>query len=383
MERELAFPMDEYGARLERVRAKMAERGLDLLLLLNPVSTKYLTGYQTSSVGNYQCLALPREGEPAMLAWELELPGVFLTSWISDAVCYRTGEDKFGATRQWLRERSLLRGTIGIEKDGRYVSGEDHDRLATALEGSRLVDGSGIVKAVLRLKSAREVVCLREAATITASGMRAALEAVAAGVTDNHVAAAASQTLIAAGGEFPCLSPIVTTGRRSGIPHTTHQRIRIEPGDAVLIEIGGCYHRYTAPLMRTVFVGQPPPGAEELAEAARTALERVMAVIRPGVPAEEVAAEGAGLLPLHDPSIIFHHTYGYSVGLGFPPTWADDGSLTLIRGNKTALEPGMVFHSTMSLRRTGRYGVAVSETLLVTDAGCEAITDFPRQFFRV
>ena len=210
--------------------------------------------------------------------------------------------------------------------------------------------------------------------------MRAAIEAVRAGATDNQVAAAAHHALIAAGSEFPCLSPVVTTGPRSGIPHTTHQRIRIAPGDAVLLEMGGCYHRYTAPLMRTAFVGRPPDGARALADSARAALDRVMAILKPGARAEAVAAEAAPALPLDDPTLVFHHTYGYSVGLGFPPTWADDPALTLIRGNPTVLEPGMVLHSTMSLRRRGRYGVAISETLVVTERGCEAITDFPREF---
>jgi Xaa-Pro dipeptidase len=211
--------------------------------------------------------------------------------------------------------------------------------------------------------------------------MQAAISAVAAGLLDNEVAAAAHQALIAAGSEFPCASPTVTTGPRSGIPHTNHHRTRIASGDAVLIEMGGCYERYSAPLMRTVFVGSPPAGARELADASLAALDAVMATVRPGVNGEEVAEKVSKTLPLDDPSIVFHHTYGYSVGLGFPPTWADDHDLTLISGNRIVLKPGMVFHSTMSLRRKARYGVAVSETLAVTETGCEALTEFPRRYF--
>jgi Xaa-Pro aminopeptidase len=143
------------------------------------------------------------------------------------------------------------------------------------------------------------------------------------------------------------------------------------------------FQRYTAPLMRTVFVGRPPAGAATVADATLAALETVMATLRPGITAETVAVAAATRLPLDDPSIVFHHTYGYSVGLGFPPSWADDGSLTLIAGNAVRLEPGMVFHSTMSLRCRERYGVAVSETLLVTETGCEPLTEFPRRYFQV
>ena len=381
MTRELPFTLEEYQTRVDKVRVKMAQRNLATLLLVNPVSTNYLTGYQTIAVSGYQCLILPLGGKPTMLVWELELPGVFLSSRIEDGVSYRTGEDQFEVTRQLLHQRGLLGGTVGIERDGHFLSAQDYERLIGALGRCKLADGSGIIRELLREKSPQEIAYIKEAGKISAKGMHAAIDAASAGATDNQVAAAACQALIEAGSEYMCVAPIVTTGTRSGIPHTTHQRNRIEQGDPVWIETGACCHRYSAPLMRTVFVGQPSDGAERLADASMAALEKVMSTITPGITADEIATEGAKALPLDDPSVVFHHTYGYSIGLGFPPTWADDSSLTLVKGNKTTLEPGMVFHATMGLRREGKYGAVVSETIAVTENGCEALTDFPREFF--
>jgi Xaa-Pro aminopeptidase len=187
--------------------------------------------------------------------------------------------------------------------------------------------------------------------------------------------------MIAGGSEFMCIDPIVTTGTRSGVPHTTHRRVRIEPGDPVWIELGACYQRYSAPLMRTVFVGEPSREVQALADASLAALRTVMSTVRPGITAEAVAAEGRKTLPLDDSSVVFHHTYGYSIGLGLPAEWSDDMLLRLREGNTTVLEPGMVFHATMGLRRRDRYGAVCSETIAVTDTGCEALTDFPRKYF--
>jgi Xaa-Pro aminopeptidase len=55
--------------------------------------------------------------------------------------------------------------------------------------------------------------------------------------------------------------------------------------------------------------------------------------------------------------------------------------LRLRAGNQTTLRPGMVFHATMGLRRDTQYGAVCSETIVVTETGCEALTDFPRQYF--
>jgi Xaa-Pro aminopeptidase len=154
---DLPFTVDEYQARINQVRAAMEKRGLDVLLFVNPVSTYYLTGYQTFSVRTYQCLILPRQGLPTMLAWELELPSALASSWVEDGAAYHTGEDKFQITRRVLAQHGLLGGTIGIERDSPYLSALEQDRLATALDGCALADGSGIVKQLLRVKSPRRL----------------------------------------------------------------------------------------------------------------------------------------------------------------------------------------------------------------------------------
>src|SRR5262249_31721329 len=92
---ELPFGLDEYHGRLARVRTRMAEGGLDTLLVVNPAGCTYLTGYVTFAVAGYQCLVVPREGDVSLITFELELPGVFLSSYVDDGVAYRAGEDPF------------------------------------------------------------------------------------------------------------------------------------------------------------------------------------------------------------------------------------------------------------------------------------------------
>ena len=46
-------------------------------------------------------------------------------------------------------------------------------------------------------------------------------------------------------------------------------------------------------------------------------------------------------------------------------------------GNATVLEPGMVFHLPQPYRVPGEQTVATSETVLVTEGGCETLTKYP------
>jgi Xaa-Pro dipeptidase len=175
-----------------------------------------------------------------------------------------------------------------------------------------------------------------------------------------------------------CLDPIVTVGPRAGLPHSTHRRVTIAPGDTVFIEIGACLDRYTAPLMRTAVAGAPSPVVREAAAACRAANDTAIAALQPGVPACEVALAAervwAGVLP----GRIWHGIYAYSVGLSFPPKW-DDCPFTVRVTDKAPLREGMVLHATTSLRQPGEWGVTFSETVVVTADGAERLTVSPRE----
>jgi Xaa-Pro dipeptidase len=73
---------------------------------------------------------------------------------------------------------------------------------------------------------------------------------------------------------------------------------------------------------------------------------------------------------------------GYSMGINFPPGWSEGDILDLSLDNPTVLQPGMVFHIPQPYRMPGEQTVSVSETVLVTETGCESLTQFPRELFR-
>ncbi len=375
---EPAFPVEEYLTRLAAVRDYMRERDIEVLLVQHAPNVLYMTGYQTFSPNFGECMVVPLEGDPALLVPSPELGGALVHTWLDDLRGYAPDRSNAEYIAGTLRDKNLDGAQVGVEKASNGLPAATYDGLVTALPNARFIDGSGIVEAVKTAKSAREVAHIRAAAKTTEAGMSAAIDAAREGATDNDMAAAASEALVAAGSEYMCLSPVVTSGRRSGILHSTHKRNRLETGDVVLLEMGGCIHRYTAPTMRTVFIGEPPAEARRMAEACLTALNNVLSTIRAGVTADEVAQAGWEGMKLAGDGFVFHGNFGYAIGAGFPPTWADDTG-AIMSGIDTVLRPGMVFHHPVALRRMGRYGTALSETTVVTEDGCEVLTSSPRE----
>jgi Xaa-Pro dipeptidase len=375
------FTQDEYDQRVAAVRAGMAARGLDLLVVTVPENVTYLTGYETIGYASFQTLAVPLAGDLLLIVREMERTVAETTSWVPSVETFSDTDDPVDVTRRVLSSRRLLGGRVGLEDQGWFLSPAVHARLRAAL-GDRVEGGSGLVEAVRRVKSPAEVDLIRSACRLTEAGMQAALETIAPGRTENQVAAAAYVAMVGGGSDFLVGDPIVTSGWRSGVGHFTFANRVLEPGDAVLLEFGACRRRYFGPLMRSAVVGEPAPDLTRMGETVIAALEAAIAAIRPGVTSGAVDQACRGVIDAAGYEPYFRKRTGYSVGVAYAPDWGEGHIVSLRRDDPTPLEPGMVFHIPPALRVPRRYGLGMSETVLVTEGGCEVLTRFSRTIYR-
>ena len=377
---EAAFSADEYQGRVDGVRKAMKEASVDVLLVNHPPNVYYLSGYQSFAMYNGETVIVPPEGPPTLMVHPPELGTALLHTWLDEAHGYPKDCGREEYVAKLLVEQGLAGLRVGVEKGLAGMNADSLERLTDALPGAEIVDGSGIVSTVKIVKSPQEIEYLRQAARITSDGITAAIEAAGEGASDNDVAAAGNRAMFEAGTEYMCLSPIVTSGRRSGILHSTHKRVPLARGDNLCMEFGACVERYTAPMMRTAAIGEPSPDAARLADACLTALDNVLSTLRAGISADEVARAGWEGIDKAGPGLVFHGVFAYAVGAGFPPAWSD-GTAGISLGNETRLRPGMVFHHPVALRRLGQYGAMFSETTLITEDGCEVLTNVERRLF--
>ena len=75
----IPFTQEEYDRRLNRVRSIMEgrNRGIEILMIREPINIFYMTGYNTIGISNYEILFIPVEGEMSLLVRFLEKPIAF------------------------------------------------------------------------------------------------------------------------------------------------------------------------------------------------------------------------------------------------------------------------------------------------------------------
>jgi Xaa-Pro dipeptidase len=378
---ELPFSREEYATRLDKVRRRMETAGVEVLLTTVPENIVYLTGYSTLGYFTYQILIVALEEDPILLTRALNVEKAQVDSCLRHIVGYQDTEDPDEATHAVLDRFRLLGKRISNQDDAWFFSVGRYKKLLRRLGVTDLPDGSGIIEHVRRVKSSKEIEYIRQAGRYCEASLRAAIDAVAPGATDNDVAAAAYHALYAAGSEFLGHEAQFVTGPAAGLGFECARRRPIGKNDVVYMEAGGTHNRYNCMLSRTVLVGAPDLKWTAMAEASRDTLNAAKAAIRPGATSHEVDRAARTVMRTAGFAKYFMHRTGYSIGIGVPPDWGEGRIMSINENDPTVLEAGMCFHLIPDLKVVHEGGVVFSESVVVTATGHEVLTDFPQRIF--
>ncbi|MBO0904829.1 M24 family metallopeptidase [Jiella sonneratiae] len=373
---ESAFAKTEYDARVARAREGLAAAGLDVMIVTGPENIFYLTGQQTPGYYTFQALVLPVDGDPVFVVRQLEVFNFIANTFITGAAVYQDHEDPIAFLTKVIADKGWNGRRIAIDKRGWFLPIAVYEALQSAL--GAIGDAAGIVEKLRAIKSPAEIEKLERAASYVDAGMAAGLQALRAGASENDLVAAMMGTAIAAGSEYMGMEPLVSSGPRSGVPHGTWKRRRLEAGDPAFLEMAACHDRYHAALMRSAWIGTPPAEAVEMMKVCQEALAVALDTIRPGVTCEAPHLAAQAVIDRAGYTDAFRKRLGYSVGISFAPDWGEGAILGLNKGVLNELQPGMSFHLPPALRVYGRFTVGVSETIVVTDTGCRALGTIDR-----
>jgi Xaa-Pro dipeptidase len=381
--KDLHFSLEEYHDRLSNLRAAMEARGVDVLLSYTPENIYYLSGYETPGYYTYQCAIVPLVTEPIMFTRYLEETNVRGLSWIDTRAYYDDNQDPVAETIRTLRDHGLAEKTIGVEEQSWFLTVADYRRLQEGLPNATFIDASGTVDQLRLIKSDQEITYIRQAAAACDEGMRRAIDVAAGGKTENDLALAMYAGALEHGSEYMSLPPFVASGYRSALAHATWSGRELVKGEVVFLEHAGVIHRYSAALIRTLSVGEPSDQIKRMDAAARAGLRAAIATAAPGVPANQVDRACRGAIRDLDFGDYFRHRTGYSIGINFPPDWGEGHIMSIKETESRPLQAGMTFHFVPGLFDYGHAAVGCSQTVLITDGGCEPLSIIPEQLFVV
>ncbi|WP_352509774.1 Xaa-Pro peptidase family protein [Mesorhizobium sp. M0048] len=384
----LNFSEAEYRSRLRRVRSRMEDADLDVLVITEPANIYYLSGYDAWSFYTVQALVIFQDVElPLWVGRLIDSATAHFTSYLSaDRIVpypdvYVQAADRHAS--QFIAETIVRESpsakTVGVEMGAYYYTARDHAEFVKAMPNVRFKDAELLVNWVRFVKSAEEVAYMRQAGVITERMMARAVEVAAPGVRECDVAAAiyhAQMIGTESFGGLPATSPPhMGFGARAREAHPIFSDRPIAANSIANIEISGCRLRYHAPMCRTIYFGKPPQSYRDLASHVIEGIDASLDVVRPGSTCEEIELAWRKTLSVH--GIEKDSRLGYSIGVAYTPTWGER-TASIRRGDRTVLQAGAAFHLMAGLWLEDT-GITITQSFVVTEDGHEPLTKSPRE----
>jgi Xaa-Pro aminopeptidase len=371
------FTDAEYERRARAVREAMAREGLDALVVYaggaNPSAVTYLTNYVPVYGNSFVIL---HEDGRVIVAADGMLHGEPMHSmiWTCRTADVRISLGPLYGSPPDEVAHLAADAAQGAKRVGMVGSAAMPHALHTALAGKiadlRVADK--VLDSVRIVKSDEEIDKMREAGRIADEAYAALFGALAPGVEEPVVAAAAVLRMNALGGREGFITSVVS-GAQAGLKHGHPRRgKRLAEGEMVFLDLGVCFDGYMSDVSRCTTVGRATGPARDLLQVGLDLYHAGLSVMRPGAVVDDVSktllevVRGTKFEPDYCAGG-FGHGIGMAV-LELPGLYA--GSRLELRPRMTvAYEPMVVVEGL----GTG----VVEDTLLITETGHERLSRYP------
>jgi Xaa-Pro dipeptidase len=382
----MSIVLEEAISRTAKLQDHLKDRGISHAVFTSESSIAYLAGfwgYLGIEFGRPTLLVVPADDAPIVITPLMESEMVAEMTWVQDV---RTWED--AGQRSWGRALSgaLPETPTDIWVERSEVPAIVRNYLDDRYPGAALKDIGPILGAQRMIKSALEISVMKQAGEIAGAMMAAAHGSLAEGAQEYESALAvidagtrkAAGFLTAKGWER-FVSPmihnlqILQSGKDASMVHRRASVKSYERFDPVYFCFCNMaqFQQYKLGFDRMFHIAEVTDESARVQQAAIDAQQAAIAVIRPGVQAQEVAAAANEIYAERG------YQTGYRTGRSIGVAYLEAPELKA--GDTTVLQPGMTFAVDGGISIDGVTAGRIGDSIVVTETGCDYLTNYPRQ----
>ncbi len=352
--------------RIARTRAQMKSAGVDLLSLPPGDDLYYLLGHDPHA-DERPCYLLLTAQDAIFLISEvnigkarehIDLPFLTYSDAEGPTTVLSQAHDRLGSAKR-ISVGDTMRADFLLLLQERWAK-------------SAFVSGAQVMAPVRMLKTADEITIIRRSAATADVATDAAFAACRPGVTEAAVARAV-QNAFAAQGVTQVSFAIVGGGPNSAYPHHSSGSRPLQPGEPVLVDLGGRLEGYASDITRMGYLGEPSARYRDVHAAVERAVRVGMDAVKPGAPLAAVDRAARGVIEAAGYGKYFTHRTGHGIGI----TGHEPPSVT--HTNDIPMQEGMVFSVEPGIYLEGEFGVRLEEIVVVTARGAERLSMLPRE----
>ena len=351
--------------KLDRLRVKMNELGVDAIVVLDELNQHYLSDFAFTDGLLYITMSAAymvtdfRYYEMAVNAaskeFEILMPEqrtAYLATLISDTADKR----------------------IGFE--GKTVSYEAYRNFTEKYSNIEWVNIGDTIEVLRRIKTPDEIQYMQKAQDITDLAFSHLLRVITPEMTEVEVAAELEYSMRRAGADGLAFDTIAVSGDASALPHGTPRPVKLKKG-FLTMDFGAKFNGYCSDMTRTIVIGKAD---EEVKKIYNTVLKAQLSAIdylRSGCDCGEADKIARDIIN-KDFDGTFGHSLGHSVGLFIHEA---PGLSTRGFGNK--LECGNVVTVEPGIYLFGKYGCRIEDMVEIRENGVYNFTHSTKDLIEI
>ena len=346
--------------RVDTLRQLAAAHDADGVVITHPADLRWAVGF----TGSNGLLATTERG-----AW-------FVTDgrYTAQAAAEVAGAEVAvapGPLALYASERGCLDGArrVAVQSDRLTVSALES--LQEAFPDVEWVPVKELLVEAVAAKTPAEVEAVRQAQALTCDVFSAVLPTVQPGMSEQAIAAEIVYQHLKRGASAMAFEPIVAAGPRGALPHARPSSRTLNPGDLVVIDMGGVLDGFCSDLTRTVAVGEPAEDARDAYAVVQRAQRAAIDAARAGLTGRQLDTVARDVIAGAGLGDAFSHSLGHGVGLDVHewPRLSQQVEHVLPAGATVTVEPGVYLE--------GRFGVRIEDVVALRDDGCDNLTPLP------
>jgi Xaa-Pro aminopeptidase len=348
--------------RVERLRALLAARGHEAILIGSSYNRRYVSGFTGSSgmvlvtqAGSYLLTDFRYRSQAPEQAKGFRI--------------VEHGAKPLEDVRELLASEGIKR--LAFEQD--HVVFSEYHSWSETLSGVALEPASGLVEGLRMIKDEAELQIMQEAADLADRTFSHIQQIIRPGIREKDVALEMEMFMRAHGATSSSFDTIVASGERSALPHGVASDRIVGDNEFVKLDFGAYYNGYCSDLTRTVVVGKPSDKHREIYEIVLEAQLAALAGIKPGISGREADALARDVITKYGYGDLFGHGTGHGLGMEIHE------APRLSKLSDTILTPGMTVTVEPGIYVPGFGGVRIEDDIVITETGIKILTSSPKE----
>jgi Xaa-Pro aminopeptidase len=342
--------------RLQKLRQKLLEEGLDSILISQSENCRYLSGFTGSG-------ALLISPDSAILATSFIYVEQAKRETAGFEVVRMKGEpDGFV---ELISGQGIKR--LGFEASLTFA---EYHRLAEEADKLKLqlISTEGLVDSLRAVKEEKEIARLVKAAELADNALEYISQEIHPGMKEKEVAWEIERFIREKSSEPVPFDIIVASGPNAALPHAKPTGRTISPGEPIIVDLGARVEGYSSDLSRTLYLGSWEENFTKIYNLVLQAQLSAIANLEAGMTGEQVDNLARAIIRQKGYEGAFGHGLGHGIGLATheQPRLGPSATNVLAENMVFTIEPGIYL--------SGWGGVRIEDMVIVEKGRAKTLT---------